>query len=188
MCCPFAIFWRVGTFIILALNRPLSSTALGKSLWSAAHIGNKILETLYPSLADGDSTRPIILVIFGSWIKASLLHLCPDMPKARIALSVFGAPETNRYGTHTSAANRITRTDVVDSLEADGSAIAFEGPCNATALSLLGGVKRHQTPEAHPGYIHRLVPTWHDTIICHMTGTSKMQDFAPCMPLAEVPA
>ena len=66
---PFAILWAIISIIINPLN--------AESVWATSHVSNKLLEGVSPPVTHANPAPPVILVISGGGIFASLNDAAP---------------------------------------------------------------------------------------------------------------
>lgn len=64
--CPLAIVWAISPVIVNAIK--------AHAFRSVAHVGVEIFKAVHPSLADLDSSCPVILEVDVIWVMASLTH------------------------------------------------------------------------------------------------------------------
>lgn len=98
---PDAIFWRVRTLVVLALNRM-------KSAWPGTHVCEESLERCFPSLAYRDASAAVVLIALLFLIAAPLVQVCPNPVLPRLAHPVREVSSHENLDLEASARFRMT--------------------------------------------------------------------------------
>ena len=139
--CPTAVLRRVWSVIVDSVNAQIGR-------WAWPHVAVERLKRLYPLGANCNAAPAVRGILAISWIKATLLHACPDVVFGRAKHPVLSGSRPGDFLGATPATGRVAIQKLVAANVLDVSAIATATPTRDSFFECGGTLNPAQSDQS----------------------------------------